>query len=419
MELDAIPRETLERIEQIGSADLVVGVLRADAEESAGAVRLVSEAVAGLREAARAVVIHNNGTSGGQAPSSNGAEQRNGVIELSCRLSDPQLSDQPQPDVADGYRAVFAVGGKLAARACGVIASDLRGVTPQWIYRLVQPSLEEGFDLVTPCYSGRKFEGLLNKSIIAPLNRALYGARIQNPLGPDFGLSGKLLGRVLSHDSPVRAADPVHLAASITADAVSGGLKICETNVGVRLQPATDWTNLSSLMAQILGPVFLDMERNAAAWQRVRGSRPIPQFGEPALPPEETGSSDVRRLLESFQLGALNLPEIWSLVLPPSRMLEIARLARLPANRFHMPDELWASVVFDFAMAHRLRTISRDHLVRSMTPLYLGWVASYALENESAAPEAVESRLDRLSQAYEAAKPYLVSRWRWPDRFNP
>ena len=54
-----------------------------------------------------------------------------------------------------------------------------------------------------------------------------------------------------------------------------------------------------------------------------------------------------------------------------------------------------------------------------MTPLYLGWIASYGNELESAAPAEVESRLERLSAAFESRKPYLLSRWRWPDRFNP
>ena len=135
--------------------------------------------------------------------------------------------------------------------------------------------------------------------------------------------------------------------------------------------------------------------------------------------PAETGTADLRRMLESFQIGAQNLQDVWSLVLPPKAMLETVRLARLPPDQFQMPDELWVSIVYDFALAHRLRTISRDHLLRSMTPLYLGWVVSYALEMEAASSEAVESRLERLSKAFEAGKSYLMSRWRWPDRFNP
>jgi hypothetical protein len=38
---------------------------------------------------------------------------------------------------------------------------------------------------------------------------------------------------------------------------------------------------------------------------------------------------------------------------------------------------------------------------------------------QNAAAGAGEQRLERLCQAFEASRPYLVSRWRWPDRFNP
>jgi len=91
----------------------------------------------------------------------------------------------------------------------------------------------------------------------------------------------------------------------------------------------------------------------------------------------------------------------------------------VPADQFRMPDDLWVRIVYDFALGHRLQTINRDHLLRSLTPLYLGWIASYALQIETAGPVEIDSWIERLSRAYETNKPYLVSRWRWPDRFNP
>jgi hypothetical protein len=51
--------------------------------------------------------------------------------------------------------------------------------------------------------------------------------------------------------------------------------------------------------------------------------------------------------------------------------------------------------------------------------LYLTWVVSFARDLEGAEATAVEKRIERLALAYEAVKPYLISRWRWPDRFNP
>ena len=84
-----------------------------------------------------------------------------------------------------------------------------------------------------------------------------------------------------------------------------------------------------------------------------------------------------------------------------------------------MPDELWVRIIYDFALAYRLRTINRGHLMGALTPLYLGWVASYVQEVAARSPLAAEQRFEQLARAYEEGKPYLVSRWRWPDRFNP
>jgi glucosylglycerate synthase len=106
-------------------------------------------------------------------------------------------------------------------------------------------------------------------------------------------------------------------------------------------------------------------------------------------------------------------------VLPPATLLELKRLTGLTATSFRLPDDLWARIVYDFALAHRLRIMNRDHLLKAMTPVYLAWVASYTTEVGAAAPAAIEYRLERLGAAFESQKPYLVSRWRWPDRFNP
>jgi hypothetical protein len=211
----------------------------------------------------------------------------------------------------------------------------------------------------------------------------------------------------------------MHTLPSLAAEAVTSGMPLCQSHLGPRTYAVPDWTNLSSLLAQVLGPVFLDVERYAAHWQRARGSQPIREFGQPMYIEAPESSMDVSRLIESFQLGTHNLQEIWSLILPPSTLVELRRVARSGAAQFRMPDVIWAHVVYDFALAHRLRTISREQMLRALTPIYLGWVASYALELEHASAEAAEQRLEKLCVVYEETKSYFVSRWRWPDRFNP
>jgi hypothetical protein len=237
-------------------------------------------------------------------------------------------------------------------------------------------------------------------------------------MGPDLGVSKRLYRKALGTESGSRT-NGLHPLASLTPAALSGNLRVCEVQVGARIYPPTDWTNISSLLAQVLGPIFLDVERNAIYWQKMRGSVSAPTMGEPVSAAQDTGSVEIGRLVESFQLGNRDLQEIWSLVLPPATLFELRKLSRLPLEQFRMPDELWARIVYDFALAHRLRTISRDHLLKSVTPLYLAWVASYANDVGAGGETLLEERLERLSVAYESNKSYLVSRWRWPDRFNP
>jgi hypothetical protein len=51
--------------------------------------------------------------------------------------------------------------------------------------------------------------------------------------------------------------------------------------------------------------------------------------------------------------------------------------------------------------------------------LYLGWLASFVIETEQATSQEADERLEKLGLAFEVQKPYLISRWRWPDRFSP
>jgi glucosylglycerate synthase len=392
--------------EQIGSAELVVGLVPAtnDAPALAYAIARIIKSV----PAAQAILIHPPYAEDGAAPPAANAHWR--------LVADPRLAQDrsalPQ-SLADSFRIVFDASLKAGARTCAVIASDPSTVTAEWVQLLLQPAAEQHFDLVAPCYALHPFEGLINRAIVYPLLRALYGKRIRNPLGPDFGISNALLERMVS-GSRTR----IHPLASLAVEAVTGKLQICQSHLGPRVIQGADLANLSSILAQVLGPLFLDMDRLAQHWQRARGSEPIVEFGQPMYAASPDSAVEVKGLIASFGLGVRNLPEVWGMILPPSTLVELRRLARQDTAAFRMPDETWVRIVYDFGLAHRLNTISRDQMLRALTPIYLGWVASYALEVENASPEAVEQRLERLCLAYENTKSYLIGRWRWPDRFQ-
>lgn len=411
-----IPEVAKHQLERIGSADVVVGIAG-----SLAAGQLRTRAATALQELGPGVgslrfVFAWPGVLPEPAPGA--AAEDSPVILLP--FSPPALGGAEfWAGISANQRAVLALAASLNARVCIVLGSDLAGLDAHALQLLTYAILDRQCGLVMPIYPVSKYDGLINSGILSPLSRALYGKRVRFPLTFDFAASGSLCAS-LAHAGPsANAAGPPLLWPVTVAVTQAAQVPVGQVHVEVHHKVATEGLELSAVLGQLTGSLFNEMDLCASHWQRIRGSQPTPAWGyapdrEPDAPPP-----DPQPMLDSFLLGSRSLDEVWRLILPPNTMLELRRLTRLAPGQFHMPDELWAGIVYDFALAWRLRTISRGHLVGALTPLYLGWVASYLREVSNLSSTDTEQRLEKMARAWEEKKPYLLSRWRWPDRFNP
>jgi hypothetical protein len=282
---------------------------------------------------------------------------------------------------------------------------------------LLGPVLSGEADLVLPVYATHRFEGVVGTGIAYPLLRALFGKQLRQPLSEELAVSRALVDHLLGD---AWSADPAHAGDHVwlVTAALAGGFRPAQYHLGPR-PPRADGAALPDALARVMGSIFHQTRLLAAAWQRVKGSRPVPIHGEPSAPAGEGGQPQLAPLLSAFQLGYQELGRLWGEVLPPQSLLAVKRLARAPEESFAVDDALWARIVYDFAVAYHLATMDRAMLLRSMTPLYLGWVAGFVREVRDLDREGAEARVERLCRAFEATKPYLIQRWRWPDRFNP
>ena len=197
-------------------------------------------------------------------------------------------------------------------------------------------------------------------------------------------------------------------------EAIAAGFTVSEIDAGSRATPQPANQDINSILALVTGSLFADIEAKAALWQRPRRAPAIRRTATATALSD--GTADVAGMVAAFQLATANLQEIWSLVLPPNSLLMLKRCSALDAAEFRLPDNLWARIVFDFLIAYRLRTINRGHLLGALIPLYLAWVAGHINVIQSGTP--AERHIEAVAAAFEADKPYLVARWRWPDRFN-
>jgi hypothetical protein len=330
-----------------------------------------------------------------------------------------ELPYHSQAGRAAALRAILQTAERLNARACAVIDAGLHTVQPEWIERLVAPVLTGTFDYVSPYYARHVNEGAISKSIVYPMFRALYGVRLRQPAASEFGCSGRLVAHYLEQDFWDVEQAPVGIDLWLAVAAVTGEFRTCEAALGVH---GTDTrgtpTDLSTTLTQVVGALFTDLERRVDVWQRVRGSVAIPVVGDPPALAPEAPPLNIDALMESFRLGYRELREIWTWVLPPRTIVELRKLTETVPDQFRFDDRLWATIVYDFALGHGFRVMAQEHLLRSLTPLYTGWLASFVLEMRDASLTQIEERLEQVCLGFESQKRYLISRWRWPERLR-
>jgi len=314
-------------------------------------------------------------------------------------------------DFANAYQLAENNG----ARAILILGSESASLSPLALRELADTILSNLSDLASPCYDLPPRAGLVNSAILYPLTRALFATRIRFPLTVDLGLSMRMAERLALAAQRFTNANQADAILWPVEEAMAAGFTIKEIDVGHRDLPQPAEGDFNAIMAKVVGSIFADIEAKAAFWQRAR-ALPLPR--NPVSQPYSSDSStDITAMLDSFRFAYTNLREIWSLVLPPNSLLGLKRLTVTEPAAFRMPDNLWARIVYDFLVAYRLRTINRGHLLGALIPLYLAWVASHI--NITASGTDAERHIEAVAAAFEADKPYLVSRWRWPDRFNP
>jgi glycosyltransferase involved in cell wall biosynthesis len=316
------------------------------------------------------------------------------------------------PGKGSAFRTIFKIADSLNVKACAVVDSDLRSITPEWVELLIKPVLEEGFDYVAPLYHRHKYDGTITNSIVYPLTRALYGKRIRQPIGGDFGFSGNLAKYFLTKD--VWGTDVARYGIDIwmTTTAIANNFRACQSFLGAKIHdPKDPGADLSAMLYQVVGATFDLMETYEETWKLVKRSEDIPTFGFQYEVGLEPVSVNLNRMIEKFTLGIKELIDIWKVFLPKDIITFLQKKGSSQSIEFRIPDEIWVDIIYSFAFATHKKLLNKEHLLKSLTPLYIGRIASFVLETWESNAQEVEEKIDKLCVSFEEDKKYLLANW--------
>ena len=398
--------------DRLAPVDLAVGLLTFNnAETIDGVLAVAAAGVERLSGVRAALIVADAGSSDDTRERAAASAIPSVVVEHEAPAGERvAVPFHGVPGRGAALRAAFTVAQRLRARALVLLEADAVSATPAWIERLAGPLLEDKADFVTAAYARHRYEGTISRLVLGPLVRALYGRRLHHPFGGQQALSARLVEHLLVHPKwSWTGADVSDLW--ITGTAIADGFGVWEAWLGPhQVSSRTRAIDLPGMIAQTVGAAFTVMERHGDLWLEVRGSEPIPAVGEPIPPGVDPMTVDVELMQEAFRQGARDLTSIWELILAPDTLAEVLTLDGEGPLRF--PDDLWARVVYDFALGHHYSVVHRDHLLRSLTPLYLGRTAAFVLATRTAGVAATQAQLDGVAAAFERQKGYLVEHWR-------
>lgn len=421
-DVTAIDKKALKHLQQIRNADIVIGIPSYESLKSIG--KVVCAGKLGLAKyfpQYKGVIIVSEG---GAAKDT--LKVINALDEYRCfeqaLIPTPDFETETvvmeylgTPGKGSAVKAIFEAAKTLDARAACLIDSDIRSITPEWIELLIAPILLKGFGFVTPYYSRHKYDGTITNMIAYTLTRALYGRRVRQPIGGDFGFSLQLVDSLLSKKD-VWETDIARFGIDIwmTTVAICEDFRVCQSFLGAKIHEAKDpGKDLDSMFKQVVGTLFSLMQIYQERWLYAKGSRPTAIFGFESESSPEPVDVDLDVLIEKFRTELPKHMSAYDKVLEAENRDKILEVANMNHNHFELPFELWVKSVYDFAVAYKTHpdTLDAKDIIEALLPLYFAAIASFVKKTEHMSTQETEEVINHQCAVFEKLKPYLVSRW--------
>jgi hypothetical protein len=397
------PQEFVERVEQ---ADLLVGIPAYNNEATIGrVVKVAAEGLARYFPGYRGVVVVSDGGS------TDDTRRVAAAVSLPEGVERLVTTYSGIPGKGSAVKLIFDTARRLRCVGVAMVDSDLRSITPEWVDLLLRP-VTEGAGLVAPRYNRFKYDGTITNQVAYPFTLALYGVRVRQPIGGDFGLSKELVGLILDSPLWMNPYTPrFGIDISITHTALAHSLKVVEAALGVKVHDVKDpAAHLAPMFRQVAGALFTTMGLYASSWMMERPFQNLPLYDVGLRGKPESFTIDHHKAFQEFEEGyrrhrALILSAL------PEELVAVVREA-LKGGGFEAAS--WAKISFHFARAF---FDQGEGVLEGYRALWMGRVARFVQETIDMGEEEAEAKINREAEAFYHERRYLLELWRSsPDR---
>ncbi|MCE5275146.1 MAG: glycosyltransferase [Syntrophaceae bacterium] len=398
---------TSKRLEEIESADILIGIPSYNNQTTiAHVIQMVTHGLANKYKDKRSVILIADGGSTD--------DTREEAKDFQIKPWQEKIVSIYRGPAGKGtaLRSIFEAALRLKVKACAVVDSDLRSITSDWVYYLLDPVMEKGFQFVAPVYMRHKYDGTITNNIVYNLTRVLYGKRIRQPIGGDFAFSYDVAKFYAEQDVWDTDVARFGIDSWMTTTAITNGFKICQSNLGVKIHDVKDPSlHLGPMFRQVVWTIFHLMEVYEDFWKATRGSSPVETFGMQGYTEPEPVRVNMDALLENFRVGFSQFGSLWRDVFSEECFSEIEKAFTIEKDAFLFPVDTWVRILYELAATFHVWQKNRNKLIDLMVPLYYARVASFVNMSRDMNSQQAEDLVEEQAQLFEDHKDYLLKVW--------
>ena len=311
------------------------------------------------------------------------------------------------PGKHTALRTLFAAAELTQARTLVVIDPTGPATTPHRVAELIAPIARAEVEFLAPRQRRHPRDGALITQLVRPLIRAVYEVGLDEPLGAEFGCSGRFASHCLERG--IWAEDAARFAIDLwlRTEAVANHFA-----VGQIWRPATTGgaaTTLRQAVRQVFLSLVASLRAHASHWRNATDGATLRTWGaEPnGLPPAVDW--DHTALAQQARDDIAQIAPLLEGVLDPGLF---ARLKDdLGAPDSPLEDELWVRIVYAFLASTTRGPASSEQMADMFVPIYMWRAARFMSQTADEPMDLVQARLDALCDTFQRLKPALVSGW--------
>ena len=312
------------------------------------------------------------------------------------------------PGKHTALRTLFAAAELTQAKALVVIDPGGPTTTPERVTELIAPIARSDVEFLAPRYRRHPRDGILITQLVRPLVRAVYSIGLDEPLGAEFGCSGRFASHCLEQDiwnhESARFAIDLWLRTEAAAERFPVGQIWRPLTM-----PAGSRTTLRDVVHQVVLSVAECLRAHESYWLKANVIAELRTWGVDPVVVPDVSPWDFQALAAQARRDIVEIKPLLEDVLEPG--LFVGVMDNVSGTTARLDEELWVRTVYGFATAIQQRRAAIDHLADMFAPLYMWRAAAFMAETAPEPPATVQGRLDALSEAFQRLKPALVASW--------